>query len=381
MITTILKDKLKDGISVVERISGKSLTLPILNNILIKTEKNFLNLTATDLEIGINWWSLVKMEKEGIIAIPSRILSSFINFLPNKPITLTLKDLNLKVECENHQTTIKGVDPEDFPTIPQISTAEKMSIENKVFCQSLSRVVDIASYSSTKVEISGVYLLFQKDAITMTATDSFRLGEKKLYLSSPSGLSKDYSLILPQRAAKEVINIFGEKDGNLTMYFSPNQVMFEAPLSETEHPQVQLTSRLIDGDYPNYQEIIPKSHETKVLIPANELINEVKMAALFSGKINEVKVKVDPKKNQLDISSQNPDVGEHHSLLKTKVEGKACEVSFNHRFLLDGLLNVIAGKEKNIEAVLELNGSEKPGVLRTKNDDSYLYLVMPIKAS
>jgi DNA polymerase-3 subunit beta len=391
MKTIILKEKLKEGINTIERVSGKSLNLPILNNFLLSVEKNFLNLTATDLEIGINWWSLVKTEKEGKIALPSRVLSGFVNFLPNKPIELKLKDLTLEIECENYHTLIKGFNPEEFPIIPKVSTNEKITISSKKFCQNLSKVVDIASYSSVKPEISGVYFLFQKDLITVAATDSFRLGEKKFHTdSSLVNISKDYSLILPQRAVKEIINIFQEKEGDLTIYFSPNQVLFETPLSETPHPQIQLVSRLIEGEYPNYQEIIPKKHDTKVVIPANEFINQVKLASLFSGKINEVKLKIDPKRNQLILFSQNVDIGEHHGVLNCKIEGKPCEVSFNHRFLLDGLTSVASNKESSVresgrgkgsEVVFELTGGEKAGVLKAKDDDSYLYLIMPIKTS
>ena len=381
MITTILKDKLKYGISVVERISNKSLTLPILNNILIKTEKNFLNLSATDLEMGIQWWSLVKTEKEGKITVPAKLLASFINFLPNKAINLKVKGFDLEIQCENHQTTIKGVDAEEFPIIPKISEVEKISINSKIFCKSLAKVVDIASFSSAKAEISGVYFIFQKDVIIMTATDSFRLGEKKLYLKPAINLLKNYSFILPQRTAKEVINIFGEKEGNLNIYFSPNQIMFETMSLEAKHPDIQIVSRLIEGEYPNYQEIIPKSHDTKITLKADDLINQIKLASLFSSKVNEVKIKVDVKKGEMIISSQNSDLGEHKGSIKVKIEGKGGEVSFNHRFLLDGILSVVSGEEKNPEITLDLNGSEKAGVIRSKKDNSYLYLVMPIKSN
>lgn len=390
MKTIILKEKLKEGISVVERVAGKSLNLPILNNILLSVEKNFLNLTATDLEIGINWWSLVKTEKEGKVALPSRVLSSFVNFLPNKPVNLEIKDLAMKIECDNYQTTIKGFSSEEFPIIPNVSDEEKIIIPSRIFCQNLNSVVDIASYSSFKPEISGIYFLFQKNLITMAATDSFRLGEKKLYEDfSSSSISKDYSLILPQRAAKEIINIFGEKDGDLTICFSPNQVLFETPLTETPHPQIQLVSRLIEGEYPNYQEIIPKKHETKVTVSVNDFINQVKLASLFSGKINEVKLKIDPKKHQLNLFSQNVDVGEHYGVLNCKVEGKPCEISFNHKFLLDGLISMASkketsskeGKEKDAEVVLELTSGDRAGVIRPKKDNNYLYLIMPIKTS
>jgi DNA polymerase-3 subunit beta len=382
MKITILKDKLKEGINIIEKISAKSISLPILNNVLISTEKNFLNLTTTDLEVGVKWWSLIKTEREGKVAVPSRILSNFINFLPNKLVNLELEDFNLKIKCENYETTIKGVNPEDFPIIPQVSDEEKIEVQIKSFCKSLSSVVDIASLSSTKPEISGVYFIFQKNLITMAATDSFRLGEKKIYLDSPlNNISKDYSLILPQKAAKEIINIFGEKEGVLTIYFSPNQILFETSLSEVSHPQIQLTSRLIEGDYPNYQEIIPKRYDTRIIFSLEEFINQIKLASLFSGKINEIKLKIDSSKNQINFFSQNPDVGEYQSFLIGKVEGKPCEISFNYRFLLDGLLNLSSLQQKKPEVVLELTGSEKPGILRLKEEESYLYLVMPIKSS
>ena len=380
MKITILKEKLKQGINIVERISTKSLNLPILNNILIKTEKNFLNLISTNLEIGIKWWSLVKIEKQGKITIPSQIFSNFINFLPNRPVSLNLKELNLKIDCENYHTSLKGIDSEEFPIIPEISKNEKISVQSKVFCQGLSQIVDIPSYSSIRPEISGIYFLFQKNLITITATDSFRLGEKKIYLnSSLINISKDYSFILPQRAVKEIINIFNEKEEDLTIYFSPNQVLFETLFSETPHPEIQLTSRLIEGEYPNYQEIIPQKTETQIIFRVDEFINQIKSASLFSGKINEIKLKIDPLKNQLTLFSQDSNIGEYQSFLNVKIKGNPCEISFNHRFLLDGLLNIALEQGKDSEAVLELINSEKPGILRPVEKDDYLYLIMPIK--
>jgi DNA polymerase-3 subunit beta len=378
----ILKEKLKQGLSIVERISGKSLNLPILNNILIKSEKNFLNLASTDLEIGVNWWSLAKIEKEGKITVPGRIFTSFINSLPNKPISLTLKNLNLEIDCENYHTSLKGIDAEEFPIIPKISKTEKISVQSKVFCQGLLQVVDIAGSFSIKPEISGIYFLFQKNLITITATDSFRLGEKKIYLnSSLVDISQNYSFILPQRTAKEIINIFQEKEEDLTIYFSPNQALFELPLSETPHspPQIQLTSRLIEGEYPNYQEIIPQKKETQIVFPVDELINQIKSASIFSGKINEIKLKTDPLKNQLIIISQDSNIGEYKSFLNVKIKGSSYEISFNYKFLLEGLLNIVLSCGKNSEAILNLNGSEKPAVLQPVNNESYLYLIMPIK--
>jgi DNA polymerase-3 subunit beta len=370
----ILQEKLKEGLGTVERISPKSPSLTILNNILLKTEKNFLNLTTTDLELAIKWWGLAKIEQEGQITIPTRLFSNFINFLPNKQILLEKKAMNLFIECENYQTNLKGFSPEDFPIIPQISGEDSILVDSRSFCQSLNYIVDIPTFSSVKPEISGIYFVFQKDSVKMVATDSFRLGEKIFYLP-PNSLSKEYTLILPQKAAREIINIFGEKEGELRIYFSSNQILFEILMEEVSHPQIHLISRLIEGEYPNYEEILPKKFETQVVFPRNELLNQIKSASLFSGKINEVKLKIDPKKEKFEIFSQNPDLGEYRSYLVGKGKGKELEISFNHRFLVDGLLNI-----KSPEVVFELTGPEGPAVLKPSGDQSYIYVVMPIKA-
>jgi len=372
----ILQEKLKEGLNVVERVSLKSLTLPILNNILISTEKNFFNLSATDLETGINWWTLTKIEKEGKITIPSYLFSNFISLLPNKKINLEVKNNTLFIECENYKTQIKGLSADEFPIIPKISKEESISIESFPLCQSLNQITDIVLPSTTRPEISGVYFSFQKNLITIAATDSFRLGEKKIFLKDNSSLKKEYSLILPQKTAKEIVNVFGEKKGELKMYFSPNQIMFEYLMSETPHPQIQLVSRLIEGEYPNYQEIIPKKHTTQLRLDRNEFLNQIKTASLFSGKINEVKIKVEPKEKKIEIFSQSPEIGEYQSSVPGKIKGEPVKISFNHRFLLDGLLNI-----KSSEILFELSGDSGPGVLKPVGDETYIYVVMPIKTA
>lgn len=377
MKLTILQEKLKEGLSVVERVSLKSLTLPILNNVLISGEKNFLNLTTTDLEIAINWWALTKIEKEGKITIPSHLLSSFINLLPNKKIILEEKNNSLFIECENYKTQIKGVSAEEFPIIPKISKNEFISINPAILCQGLNQLSSIPVISTARPEISGVFFQTQKNLITMAATDSFRLGERKIFLKNQQPIKKDYSFIIPQKTAREIVNIFGDKEGEINIYFSPNQVMFECFLTETQHPRTQLISRLIEGEYPNYQEIIPKKYTTQIILQKEEFLNQIKTASLFSGKINEVKIKVDSKeKNNIEISSQSPDIGEYCSEIPVKIKGESMSVSFNHRFLLDGLLSI-----KSSEVAFDLNNDSGPGVLRPVGDETYLYVVMPIKAN
>ena len=372
----ILKSKLKEGLSIVERITTKSLTLPILNTVLLQAEKNFLNLSTTDLEVGIRWWNLAKIEKEGAITVPARVFSNFIGLLEEKPVDLEVKNQTLVIESEKYQTKIKGFNPEEFPIIPKITEGELVDIDNILFCQGLNQVVQIPILSSARPEISGVYLYFQKDLVKIVATDSFRLGEKKLFFEKKLPLLQEYSLILPQRAAKEIVNIFGEQKGELKIYFSANQILFEFPMEETAHPKIQLVSKLIEGEYPNYQAIFPKESETKIVLGKNEFLNQLKAASLFASKMNEVRLKTNRKKEEIEIFSQNPELGEYQSSLSGKITGEESEVSFNYRFLIDGLSNI-----KSSEVIFELNGEEGPAVLKPVADTSYVYLVMPVKAS
>lgn len=370
----ILQEKLKQGVKTVERVSQKSLTLPILQNTLLKTSSNFFSLEATNLEIGVKNWILGKTEKEGQIAVPTRAFSELISGFPNKPVSLDVKGLTLSLQCGECRIKLKGFAPSEFPIIPQPKEGENLKVNSLVFCQALSQVVNIPSLSVSRPEISGIYFLFQKELIKIVATDSFRLGEKKIFL--PSTLSQEYSLILPQQTAKEIINIFGEKESELQIYFSPNQILFETAMSETAHPQAQLVSRLIEGEYPNYQEIIPKKTETQIICSRNEFISQIKTASIFSGKINEIKLKIDPKKKQIWVFSQNPDLGEYRGSLPGKIKGKEIEISFNHRFLIDGLLEI-----KTSEIIFELTNEESPAVLKPVGDENYLYVAMPIKTS
>lgn len=376
----ILQEKLKEGLRVVERISPRSLTLPVLNTVLLSVKKNFLNLSATDLEIGIKWWTLAKTEEEGEIAVPISLLSNFFSLLPGKQTMLQKKDNILSVECGNHKTQIKGMSSEDFPIIPVIPKEKFIEIEINSLCQGLEQIADISSPSQTRPEISGVYFSLQKDLIKMVATDSFRLGEKTIFLGGadiPPGIpGEEISFIIPQKTAKEIINIFSQKEGRLKIYFSPNQILLESQMAETPHPEIQIVSRLIEGEYPAYQEIIPQKCGTQIVLDKNDFLNQLRISSLFSGKINEIKLKVDPKKSGIEFLSQNQDIGEHRSFMEGKVKGEALEISFNHRFLIGGLSTI-----KSQEVSFELSKEEGPAVLRPVGDQSYLYVVMPIKAS
>lgn len=370
----VLKDAFQKGLIVTEKIIGRNLTLPILENILIKTEKNFLNLTSTNLETAIQWWVLAKIQKEGKTTIPARFLSSFISLLPEEKINIESRDGKLLINCGEYETQIQSNDPEEFPLIPEIKNDDFIEVENKSFCDGLAQLVEIVAPSQTRPEISGIYFSFSKDNFQLVATDSFRLAEKTIPLKQRG--KRDYSFILPQKPARELISILSDKKGKTKIYLSPNQVLFEYPMEETDHPQVQVMSRLIEGEYPDYQEIIPKKFKTTLVLKKEEFTNQIKAAALFSGKINEVKLKVYPKKKKIEILAQDPDVGESKSSLPVKVEGEPLEISYNHKFLLDGLSSI-----KSSEVEFKLSGEDGPSLLKPVGDSNYIYIVMPIKTS
>ena len=374
MKAEILKENFKNGLNIAERVVGKNLSLPILDNVLISAEDNFLSLSSTDLETAIKLWILTKIIKKGKVVVPVKFLSSFVSLLPNEKITLEEKNQGLYVECKSFKNQIRGFNPEEFPLIPEFDNLEYLEIDNKKLCEGLSQIVDIASPSQSRPEISGIYFSFSKNSIKIVATDSFRLAEKNISLEKP--VKKDVSFILPQKPAREIINILDEKEGKLKIYFLPNQTMFEFGMQEAPHPQVQIISRLIEGEYPNYEEIIPKKFKTHIILKRDEFLSQVKAASLFSGKINEIKIKADIQNKEVQISAQDPDIGQSQSSISAKIEGDPMEASFNHKFLADGLLNI-----KSSEIIFDLSKEEGPCVLKPVGDTSYIYVVMPIKSA
>ena len=374
MKVEILKENLKNGLSVVEKIVGKNLSLPILDNVLLSTEDGFLSLSSTDLETAIKLWILTKIVKNGKAVVPARLFSSFVSLLPNEKIVLEEKKQGLYIECKSFKNQVQGFNPEEFPLIPEFKDFEYLEVDNKKLCHGLSQIVDIASPSQSRPEISGIYFIFSKNLIKIVATDSFRLAEKNITLDSP--VKKDIAFILPQKPAKEIINILDGKDGKVKIYFGSSQTMFEFPMQESAHPQVQIISRLIEGEYPNYEEIIPKKFKTRVVVKRDEFLNQIKAASLFSGKINEVKISVSAGAKEVEISSKDYDVGESHSNISAKIEGEAIETSFNYKFLVDGLLNI-----KSSEVIFELSKEDGACILKPVGDASYIYVVMPIKAT
>lgn len=373
---TILVKELKKGIGMAEKITGKNLTLPILDNLLIEALPNFLKVSSTDLEVGIQWWGLCKTEKEGKIAVPAKFLNQLIGSLPDDKVNIKEKGSSLIVESKNLKTQIKGFSADDFPIIPSFLKEIYIEVDAKKLKDGLVTVVDIASPSQIRPEISGIYFTFSKDSVKLVATDSFRLGEKTIHLKSgyKNLFEKDVSFILPQKTIKELINVLPDEEKNLRIYLSDSQVLFETFLTNSDHPEINLISRQIDGEYPSYQEIIPKESKTKLTLNKEDFVKQIKTAGLFGGRTNEVVIRVEAGEKEIEIKSQDSEIGESELSMASKIEGDSAKASFNWKFILDGLSNM-----KSSEILFELQGGDGPAVIRPIGDASYLYVIMPIK--
>lgn len=368
----ILKQNLKRGLDKIKKVASKSSSLPILDSVLLTTQKNHLELAATDLELGIKYEVLAEVKDQGKVAIPAKPFSNLINSLPEEEVELKQDDQDLKIKCGNYSSQLKGLDPKEFPIIPELED-KFAELKSSVLMEGLSQVEEIASPSKVRPEISGVYACFNRKELRMVATDSFRLGEKTVPFSDTT-LDSSQCVIIPSKTARELMNIFQDQQRGLQIFISDNQIMFKTESPEKTEPDFQITSKLVEGDYPDYEKIIPDEHQTRLKLPREKFLNQIKAASLFGGKVNEVKCKA--LKKGLKISSEDPDLGKNESLVSAELEGEKSEASFNWRFIRDGLSNIDTD-----EVIFEMNGEEGAATLKPTDDESYLYVVMPIKST
>ncbi|MFZ5559320.1 MAG: DNA polymerase III subunit beta [Patescibacteria group bacterium] len=375
MKITCLQENLKNGLNIVQNIIGKNLTLPILNNILLNTEKKQLKLSSTDLEIAITNYVLCKIEKEGGITIPSKTLFNFVSNLPNKKIEIIVKNNIASLKCENYKSNIKGLDVKDFPIIPKIKDEPVLEINSLILKNTLEQVSNFVSFSDIRPEITGILFDFSSDKeIKFTATDSFRLGEKILNLKNKNNkIKKNYqgSIIVPYKTIQELIRIISNQEKNeediVKISIENNQILFNLS-------KIQIISKLIEGSYPSYQQLISKQFDTTILIEKEELIKAVKLSSFFSSKINDVRLRINSKKSLLEVFSQDIELGENLSELKAEIKGKDLEIIFNHKYLLDGLNSI------NTKRLLfGLNSETSPGIIKPEGDETFHYVIMPIK--
>lgn len=358
------KENLKKGLFVVSRVVGTGNPLQVLNNILLKSDEGRLKLSSTNLEIGVNTWVGGKVEEEGALTVPAKLINEYINNLPSEKVTLESTDnATLKLESDNYHTNIKGLSHEDFPLIPQVADEPFAKIDGAELKSALSETLWASAANETQPEISGIFMAFEDNKVRIAATDRYRLAERIATLLEPAKGAKD--VIMPARTVSELYKILSVGKGEVEIYFSESQVLFK--FDETE-----LISRLIDGAYPDYRQIIPKNFKTEAEISKDEFIHALKAASLFAPDSSNVTVEV--KGSGITVTASSMAAGENTSQIEAKVSGPENSAVFNFRYLLDCLNNLSEPR-----VIFRMINDASPSAIIPMGRTNYTYIVMPIK--
>lgn len=362
MKVTVNQKNLKRALGMVEKIVSKNPSLPILNNVLIKTDNGRLRISSTNLEVGINCMIGAKIDEVGEIAIPARVSSDFINNVSDEKVTLYTKNNILFINSEKYKTQILGFDPKDFPIIPKLKIEPVAVIPSKILRNMFYAVADAIALSETRPELAGVYADFNSKKITFAATDSFRLSEVGLNAKN----SGQYSVIIPRNTVMEMIRITNDIDMDVEVKIEDNQISFY-------NNDFELISRLIEGSYPDYKKVMPSKFLSRLLVQKGDLEKDIRLAGLFSSNISDVKLVCS--KDSILLKSKNSDKGEIETIVPAVLKNDPFEVSVNYRYLLDGLKIIDSDK-----VVLEFTGNSNPLILKPYDDKIDLtYLIMPLR--
>src|SRR5579872_353830 len=355
-------ENLKKGLGITSRVSSGSTTLPVLNNILLKTDRGVLKLSSTNLEIGVNTWVRCKVDEEGGVSVPAKTFADLINNLPSDNINISLQANHLVIESGSYQTKIKGLSADEFPLIPQIDEQNVVEIPAKELRTAIAQVAFAAAYSETQPEISGVLFVLEDNTLKIVATDRYRLAEKVIKLKNEVPAR---TLIVPNKAVQELGKVVNSGDDQtIKLFVSQNQVMFK-----TEDTEV--ISRLIDGQYPDYKQIIPQQFNTEIEVSTADLTAAMRTAGIFTHTGNNVSLEYS-EPDKLIVTSASGELGESKVDISTKVSGQPGKIIFNHRYVLDCLSTI---GTKNI--IFKIINNNSPAVISSKEMPGFLYLVMP----
>ena len=356
-------EKIKNALMTVDRITGKNLTLPVLGSVLWVATGKTLKLRATNLNIGIEIEIPVKIEKEGVVAIRSDILSSLFSILSgDSVVSFELINNNLTVKTKTNTIILKSIPSDDFPTIPIIE-GEELTISSHKFLEGVKAVYYSASVSEIKPEIGSVYIYPEDDMLVFVATDSFRLAEKKVKIKQKLSFS---GILIPFKNTTEIIKVLEGIDGDIKITLQKNQISFSTT-------NVYLTTRVVDGAFPDYKQIIPKNSTTEVTLLKQDFISSLKISNIFSDKFNQVTFNIKPEEKVFEIEAKNTDIGENITLIGGALSGENITLNFNYKYIIDCFLSISTDS-----VVLEFNGSNRPMIIRPIGDSSFMYLVMPM---
>jgi DNA polymerase-3 subunit beta len=359
-----IKEKLAYALGKAERITGKNVTLPILNCLLLEAKNSLLTIKATNLDIGIEISIPVKVITEGSIAVSGSVLNNFVSHISNdKNITLEVVDGNLKIVTKHSESTIKAYPIDDFPNIPHITDEKTFTLNISEFIKGLKSVMYSSSTSTIRPVLSSVLVYPDAEEIVCVATDSFRLAEKRVRVKK----HKDFNQILiPFKHIPDIIRSFEDVKDDVLVYLNANQLSLS-------YGDIYVTSRVIDGTFPDYKQIIPKDIKTEITVLKQDIVNALKISNIFSDKFSQVTFEIDVSKKLFQIKTKNMDIGENINSIDAVIKGDNLTMSFNYKYITDCFQSIDADSVRFV-----FSDSNKPMIISAVSDKSFLYLVMPM---
>ncbi len=368
MKLSVMQENLARGLGVVSRAVSSRSTLPVLANVLLRTEDAGLKLTATNLEIGMTYWVPGKIETEGAVTVPARLIADLVNGLPaGDRVDLELEGTTLRIRSGRAQAQLRGIDAEEFPVIPSAGDQPTTRISQRVLRQALSEVTFAAATDEARPILTGVLTRLEGERMTLAAADNYRIAVKTI---PTLDAVEETSIVVPARSYLELMRVLGDSDDPVDLVIAQgrNQVLFHLE-------SVDLVSRLIDGQFPNYQQVLPASHSTRAVVDREELLKAVRLSALIaSSSANVVRMRLDNEADGAMTIAAAADVGETEGQVEASLEGEAVTIAFNARYLQDALANVDGD-----QLALEFTGPLSPGVLKPVGDPDYVHVIMPVR--
>jgi DNA polymerase III subunit beta len=362
------RENLAYGVQVVQRAVSSKSTLPILSGILIKTENNRLNLTATDLELGIHCSIPVQVIEEGSAVLPARLFSEIVRKLPDSPIELEMDpgSKTLTVHYNPSQFTLNGMDPDEYPLIPEMDENINISLKAPIYKSMVKQIAFASASDENRPIFTGILFIVENDVIKMVATDTHRLAYRTSTTETENELP--WQSIIPAKALVEVSRLLKDEDQTIQISMTENQVLFR-------FGEISLISRLIEGQFPNYKQVIPTSCKTKVRINTRALLEAVERASLLAKDGSNV-IKLKSQESVLIVTSTSSELGKVYEEVSIEIQGEEAQIAFNSRYLIDAL-KVIDSEE----ILIELTGSLSPGIIRPVEFNNYIYLILPVRTN
>ena len=363
---SVSRSELLDALSVVGKGMSARSTLPILSGILVSASEGEIQLQATDLEVSVRRSCAALIEDPGQVVVPGKLLTEIVRSLPEAAVTLETEAETAHIRCQNSSFTVKTLNASDFPKFPEVVVEKTVSLPSVVMGTAVRRVSRAVSRDETRATLTGVLVVVEGPSLRMVSTDSYRLAVSEVVLEQNS--QENIEVVVPGKALDEVTRL-APSDGEIKIGLSENQIVFE-------FGQTTFVTRRIEGNFPNYKQIIPKDSTTTVDISSEEFTASVKRVSLMALHNSPIKITVNTADQTLSLSAATQDVGDASEDLMVKAEGDDVSIAFNHSFLMDGLTS--AGSDT---VRIEIKDAEKPGLLKSVDEEGFLYVLMPVRTT